>query len=101
MKFILGRENVNTQKKSKAKNNSIVAADFWIGSDMVFVDDFWVGTDSIFVDDFWVNKGYVRWRIHVLAVEAVSLMISKSTATQFSLMISESIRVVWADESMR
>jgi len=51
-------KGVNTQhKKVKARNNSIVAADFWINNDTVFVDDFWVDNDLVFVDDFWVNRG--------------------------------------------
>jgi hypothetical protein len=41
MKFILGGQNVNNQqKKSKAKNNSIVAVDFYIGSNTFFDADF-------------------------------------------------------------
>jgi hypothetical protein len=35
-------------KKSKARNDSIV------------VDDFWIDSDTIFVDNFLVNKGYVH-----------------------------------------
>jgi len=51
-------KGVNTQqKKVKARNNSIVAADFWINNDTVFVDDFWVDNDLVFVDNFWVNRG--------------------------------------------
>jgi hypothetical protein len=54
-----------------------------------FGDDFF-GMDSIFLDYFLVNKGCVRWRIHASALEAVSVMISDYTASQFSLTISES-----------
>ena len=38
-------------------------------------------------------------RIQASAVELVSLIISESSATQFSVMIFESIRTVRADES--
>jgi hypothetical protein len=54
-----------------------------------FVDDFWLGRDSVFLDYFWLNRGYVRWWIHASHVEAVSLTISETAATQLSLIISE------------
>ena len=41
----------------------------------------------------------VRRQIQASTREAVSVMISKSVATQFSMKISESTSVVWADES--
>jgi hypothetical protein len=43
----------------------------------------------------------VHLQIHVSHVEAVSLMISESAATQFSFTISESTMAVCADEPMR
>ena len=55
---------------------------------------------SSFVEDFWGHGGLLRCRIHASSVEAVSLRISKSTVTQFSLIISESTGVVCAVESM-
>jgi len=42
-----------------------------------------------FVEDFRGRRGYLRYRIHASPVEALSLMIFESPATQFSLMISK------------
>jgi len=42
----------------------------------------------------------VRTRIQASAGEAISLMVSESAATQFSLAISESTRTLCPDESM-
>jgi len=64
-------------------------------------DDFWVGSDSIFVDYLWVNKGCACWRIHASALEVVSLMISQSAPTQFSLTFSESTGAASTSESTR
>jgi len=61
---------------------------------------FWVGSDSVFLDNFWANKGCVRWRIHVSALEAISVMIFKSATTQFFSTISDSTGAVCADKSM-
>jgi hypothetical protein len=66
-----------------------------------FVDNFWVGSDLVFIVVFWVHRGCWRCRIHASPMEAVSLRISKSTTTQFSLIISESIGAVGAVKSMR
>lgn len=46
-----------------------------------------------------VNMDCVRIQIQESTREAVSMMISKSVAAQFSMTISESTKVVWADES--
>jgi hypothetical protein len=54
-----------------------------------FINHFLVGNDSVFLDCFWVNRGCGRCRIHASALQAVSVMISKSAATQLSLTISE------------
>jgi hypothetical protein len=43
----------------------------------------------------------MRWRIHMSPMEAVSVMISESTASPFSLTICESTWAVCDDESMR
>ena len=48
---------------------------------------------SSFVDDFWVHSGSLLCRIHTSPVEVVSLMISESTTTLFSLIISETTGV--------
>jgi hypothetical protein len=97
--------------------------DFWFSNDSVFGDDFasqhgmwaltnpgvsyagslvdyfWVVSYSVFDDNFRVNMDCVRRQIQASTREAVSVMISKSVATQFSMKISESTSVVWADES--
>lgn len=97
--------------------------DFWFGNDSVFgddfasqhgmcvlknpdisyagslVDDFWVISYSVFDDNFRVNMDCVRIQIQESTREAVSMMISKSVAAQFSMTISESTKVVWANES--
>jgi len=68
------------KERSRTRNNSIVAADFWIGCNMDYddhfwvsrkpyalmilvsvvklccVDDFWVSSDSVFINDFWVSR---------------------------------------------
>jgi len=51
-------------------------------------DDFWVGSDLVFVDLFWVNRGCERFWIHASPLEGVSVIISESAATQLSLTIS-------------
>jgi len=66
-----------------------------------FLDNFWVGNDSVFLDYFWITRGYVRWWINVSPVEAISVTISESAATFFSLTICESTWAVCDDESMR
>ena len=81
--------------------------DFWFSNDSVFGDDFvsqhgmwaltnpgvsyagslvdyfWVVSYSVFDDDFRVNMDCVRRQIQASTREAVSVMISKSVATQF------------------
>jgi hypothetical protein len=54
------------------------------------VDAFWVGSDSFFTFNFGVNMDFVRWRIHVSSLDALSLMVSDLAATQLSMTISES-----------
>ena len=66
-----------------------------------FSDYFWVGSDSIFVEYFSVNGGCGRWRIQASPLESVSLTISKTTGSQFSLTVSKSSPAGSADESMR
>jgi len=63
------------------------------------VDCFWVGSDSVFARDFAVYRVSLRWRIQTSALEADSLIISKSSATQYSVTSNESARSVCADES--
>ena len=53
-----------------------------------------------FVDDFRVPRGFLCCRILVSPLEVLSLMISESTATQFSLMISNSTVALCAVESV-
>jgi len=60
-----------------------------------------VTSGSSFVDDCLGHRGFLRCRIHASPVEAVSLRISKSTATRFLLIIYESTRAICAVESMR
>ena len=60
---------------------------------------FWFCSDSVFVDYFWVNSGFVCWQIHALLVEAVLMTICESSATQFSLTISESTEALCSAES--
>jgi hypothetical protein len=64
-----------------------------------FVDDFWVGTDLVFLDFLWVHRGCERWQNHASPLEGVSLMISESTATKFLMCISESTGAMCTDES--
>ena len=47
---ILTNEIVNTQKKKYIYiiDDSVFAADFWIGSDAVFVADFCIDSDAMF-----------------------------------------------------
>jgi hypothetical protein len=45
--------------------------------------------------------GFFCCRIDLSPVEAASLMFSESATTQFSIMVSESVRAVCAVESMR
>jgi len=63
------------------------------------VDDFQGDNDSIFLDYILLNRGCVLSRIHTSHVEAFSMMISESAATQFSLAIFESLGAVCNDES--
>src|SRR4030067_1149733 len=55
-----------------------------------FVDDCQVGSDSVFGVDIRVNWDWGRWPILASALKAVSLIISESSAPQFSVMITES-----------
>jgi len=64
-----------------------------------FVDNFGDGSGSVFINNFWVNRGWARWRIHALPLEVVSLMISQSAPTQFSLTFSESTGAASTSES--
>ena len=65
-------------------------------------DDYFCGSsDVVLLDYFWVNSCCARWRIHSLALEAVSLMISELASTEISSTISESTRAACADESVR
>jgi hypothetical protein len=64
-----------------------------------FTDDFLVGKDSIFINYFSVNRDCMPWRINVSPEKAVSEIIYESSATQFSLTISESTEVVCYHES--
>jgi len=63
------------------------------------VDCFWVGIDSVFARDFAVYRVSLHRRIHTSALEGDSLIISKSSATQYSVTSNESARSVCADES--
>jgi hypothetical protein len=65
-----------------------------------FGDDFWVPSNSVFLDYLLVNRGWVCWRIQASALQAVSVMIFESAATQFFMNISYSIGIVCAKESM-
>jgi hypothetical protein len=56
---------------------------------------------SCFVDFFWVKRGCERFWIHASLLEGVSVTISESAATQFSLTISDSVWAVGVDESTR
>ena len=58
-------------------------------------------SDSFFGGDFRVKWDCVRWRIQASSREALSLMVSESAATKFSLAISESIGTLCNDESTR
>jgi hypothetical protein len=80
--------------------HSYFSGDFKVYGDVVFADDFWsIGTqfsltipcvndESVFSNDFtrqpWIS---IRCRFYTLAVTQFSKMISRSTVTQFSLMI--------------
>jgi len=72
-----------------------------VSSASSFGDDFWVEGDSVFLEYLWVNRGCVRWRIQASPLQAISVMISNSMVTQFSLNIYESTGAVCADESKR
>jgi hypothetical protein len=61
---------------------------------------FWVVSDSVFLDCSWVNRGCVGWRIHSSRVKAVPGAISEWSATQFSLMFSESTGAVGVEDSL-
>jgi len=62
---------------------------------------FSVDIDSVFLDYFLVDRGYMHWRIHTSPVEAISVMICESAATQFTLTISDSTGALCTDESKR
>jgi hypothetical protein len=64
-----------------------------------FGDDFRVGSESVFGVDFRVNWDCVRWPIQASAIKEVSLIMSESSATQFSVMITETTGTVCADET--
>ena len=66
-----------------------------------FGDNFKTVNDLVFGDDFWVKWDCVRWWIQASSGETVSLIVSESAATQFSLAISESTRTLCTDESTR
>jgi hypothetical protein len=51
------------------------------------VDAFRVGSDLFFACDFRGNLDFVPWWIHASDLEALSLMVSESAATQLSVMI--------------
>jgi hypothetical protein len=61
----------------------------------------YVTLGSTFVDDFCGHMGSLLCLIHASPVEAVSLMICDSAATQFLLMISKPTWAFCAVESMR
>src|SRR4030066_362649 len=66
-----------------------------------FVDDFQVGSDSVFGVDILVNWNCGRWPILASALKAVSLIISESSAPQFSVMIRECTGTVRAYDTNR
>jgi len=72
-----------------------------VSSGNIFCDDLWEGRHSVFLDCFWVNRGCVHWRIHASVLETVSVTISESAATPFSLTVSVSTGVVCNEESLR
>jgi len=65
------------------------------------VSNLYVTRGSTFVDDFCGHMGCLLCLIHASHVEAVSLTISDSAATQFLLMISEPTGALCAVKSKR
>ena len=61
---------------------------FFIPNGLFALSNTCVTRGSSFVDDLRVRRCCLRCRIHASPVEAVSLMISDSAATEFSLKIS-------------
>src|SRR4030067_198654 len=66
---------------------------------IIFVDDCQVSSDSVFGVDIRVNWDCGRWPILASALKAVSLIISESSAPQFSVIITESTGTVRAYET--
>ena len=84
-----------SQQGLRALPNPRVSFGWFLG------DDLWVGTELVFVDYFWVKRGCWRWEIHVSPLESVSLMISETVVTQFSITVSKSPGAGNPDESAR
>jgi len=72
----------------------------FITSESNFGGYFWLRSDSVFLDCLWVKRGCVAWRIQSSPANAVSGAIFEWAATQFSLILYESIGAMWANESI-
>jgi hypothetical protein len=95
----LSRQRLSFRLRFRSQQGICVPTNPSISYGVSLVDYFWVVSYLVFTCDFRVNKDFVHWRIHASVVEAVSLMVSESAATQLSVMISKSKRIVCADES--
>jgi len=60
-----------------------------VSSGRCFRNDFWVHSDLVFLDYFWVKMDCVCSRIQVSSQEIILVMISESASTKFSLTIYE------------
>jgi len=66
--------NYVSAMKSKTINDSKVANDYWIGSDMDCGDDLWVDIDSVFINDFYINSGTCALMNYVSAANQIPLL---------------------------
>jgi len=84
-----------SQQGLRALPNPRVSFGWFLG------DDFWVGSELVFVDYFWVKRGCWRLQIHASPLESVSLMISETVVAKFPFTVSKSTGAGRADESRR
>jgi len=84
-----------SQQGLRALSNPRVSFGWFLG------DDFWVGSELVFVDYFWVKRGCRRWQIHSSPLESVSLMISETVVAKFPFTVAKSTGAGRADESRR
>jgi len=84
-----------SQQGLRALPNPRVSFGWFLG------DDFWVGSELVFVDYSWVNRGCGRSGIHASTSKSVLFTISETVVAKFPFTVSKSTGAGCADESRR